>query len=539
MKKKGSVAIENLKYKMLMVSMVNILVVSSMLGIQGAGYFGISLALLVVCTSLHSAWLSALVSKYVRGRNVRSQYRSSEKILRGALIYALLSGIIWTTLLILFGNKLGEILVKDVHIGFCFMLIGPVLLTYGLEEALSGYFRGAGMYQPVIISMCIRQASFFAGSIFGLKAMSGYGEKIAGLLHNEAITCVYGAFGALIGLFAGNLIGLIVLAVFRGLLHGEFRRLQDQDNARYRETTFHGFRAILGAGFFQGIRWLLLTAALPVNYVLYVRLCKTDVDSTAWIKTGGFLFGTAVPVMLILVLGFAAFNNRNYRQLVQNLKSEAYGQFQEKFSAILLSVFALLLPVCGAAAVLAGPVLKLILKSTAKEGSSLIAFACAAAVLMTLEIIAVKLMQMRNETIYSLLALLAGFAAQTVLMAVLFKTTDIGTNGLFIGVIFETVIVTVLFFMKYRRRLRFSAYFIKKSVMIGILALSCVLIMLLIDSFAGKNLPALTALLVSAVPGFLLYFGVIAFMPLISRGEAEAMPGGGLILQLKRLLRRE
>ena len=108
MKKMSSSAIDLLKYKMMIVGMVNILVLSSMLGIQGAGYLGISLALFAVLVSFHSLWLSSTVTKYVRGRNARNQYRNSRQFIKGALIYVIITSIVICAVLVLFSDQIGK-----------------------------------------------------------------------------------------------------------------------------------------------------------------------------------------------------------------------------------------------------------------------------------------------------------------------------------------------------------------------------------------------------------------------------------------------
>jgi len=539
MKKTGSAAIEVFKYRLLILSIVYVIVVSAMLGSQGAGYLGITLAFLSVCISLHSAWLSSVVAKYVRSRNVRNQYKNGEKFLQGALVYVLLTGAVWGALLLIFGDKLGNVLIRDVHIGFCMKLIAPVMILYAITESIVGYFKGTGMLQPVKISLLMREAVFFVCGIVGMKVMSAYGEKIAKLLHNEAVTYVYGAFGVMLGLLAGNAAELLILLIFRGLLHGELRRMKAQDTARHRETLFGGFRSIFTSGIFQGLRWFLLIAPLPVNYILYIRICKKDVNSTAWIKTGGYLFGAAVPVMLVLVTGFVLLNFKNYRQLAQFYRKESYLQFREKFSAMLLGVFALLLPVCAALAVMAEPTLKLLLGISSKEGSRILMFAAIGAVFITLEIIALRIMQIYNEGVLTILSLLGGFAAQTVLSVVIFKSGTLGSSGIFLGMLIQTGAVSVLFFLKFARQFKFSAVFLKKIIMTGIIALASALMMLLIYQIAGKKLPAAAVLPMCAIPGFLLYFAAMTFLHIIDSEEAEIMPGGALFLYLNRLLQRE
>lgn len=538
MKKMSSSAIDLFKYKMLFVGMINILVLSAMLGIQGAGYLGISLAVLTLLISFHSIWLSAMVTKYVRGRNARNQFRSSQRFLQGALIYVLSTGSVLCAAFILFHDQLGNFLIRDIHISICLMAIAVFLLIQGISEAISGYLQGMGFYMPVKLFYLVRQLTSFVGSVAGMKFLGEYGEKVAHLKHNEAVTNVYGAFGSLLGMLAGSVTGLILLLVFCLMLHGELRYMRGKDNAKYQESAFHGFRIMLSLGLLQGIRYAMLFAPLPLNYILYIRLCKKDGDSASWIRTGGFLFGEGVPVMVLLLTAFVILNHKNYRQLAGHWKNEAYSQFRDKVFAMLLGVFALALPVCAAVAVMAEPILKCLTKNAAKEGYSILLYMSISAMLLILEIMAIKLMELWNETVYLLLTVLVSFGVQTAFAVMAFQTLDLGVMGIVFGMLLQAALFSIFFFVKFSRRLKLSGNQLKKLIMVTIIALAGALIMLLIYQFAGKKLSAGVAIAVSVIPGFLLYLAVVTILQIISNKEAEHMPGGELFLQLNGILRR-
>ncbi len=538
MKKISSSATDMYKYKMLFVGMVNILVLSSMLGIQGAGYLGISLALLAFLSSFYSIWLCAMVAKYVRGRNARNQYRSSRIFLRGVLAYVFLAGALLCAAFILFSDRIGSFLIRDIHISICIMVIAAILPVQGVSEALGGYLQGMGFYLPVKIFYLVRQGTVFAGSIAGMRFLWEYGEKVAKLKHNEAVTSVYGAFGSLLGMFAGNAIGLVVLLVFVLLLGGELRSMRGRDIAKYQESAFHGFRVMLKFGLLKGIGYTLLFSPCLINYILYIRLCKKDGDSTLWVKTGGFLLGEAVPVMAILILFFLIMNHKNYRQLAGHWKNEAYSQFREKVFSMLFGIFALVLPVCAAAAMLSEPILKCLTKEAAKEGSEMLLFAAAGALFLILEWTAFQLMDIWNEGAYLYLMAFVSFVVQTVFAVMSFKALNLGIKGVWIGMFLQAAIFIVLFFIKFFRRLKFTGGQFKKLLMTLILALAGALIMLLIYQAVGKKFAPAAAIAVSVIPGLALYLAAVTLLRIVSDREAEYMPGGELFLLLNRILHR-
>lgn len=538
MKKNNASTTELFQYMMLLLGMVNLLVLSAMSGILGAGYLGVSLAVLVFLMSFHSFWLSSMVARYIRGRNVRGQYKSSLKFFRGALLYAIVTGGILCVAFMVGSNLLGGFFLRDNHIGLCLIPTAAILLVYGVSEVMSGYLRGMNVYAPVKIFYLVRQVTCFVGSVAGMKFMDEYGRKVARLKHNEAVTSVYDAFGSLLGILAGCVTGLILLVVFSLMFRREFRAMRGRDATRYQESAFHGFQVMLSLGIFQGLRYAMLFSPLCLNYILYVCLSMPDGDSTSWMRTGGYLFGEAFPFMAVPVSVFAILYHKEYRQLAGYWKNESYAQFREKVFAMLLGVLALALPFCLAVSMMAEPILKCLSKSAAKEGVSIFLYMGIAAAPLMLEMMAYKLMELWNETVYLYLTTLLSFGVQTAFAVAAFGTLDIGADGIVFGVIVQAALFDFLFLVKFARRLPFSGVQMKKLVMALIVTLAEALVILLIYQFTWEKLSAPAVIAVSMIPGFLLYLAAVTMLRIVGSAEAEQMPGGGLFLRLNDLFRR-
>lgn len=538
MKKISASAMESFKYKMLLLGMVNVLVVSAMSGILGAGYLGISLAMLVLFLSLHSLWLSGMVTRYIKGRNARGQYKSSLKFFRGALLYVLSTGAVVCAAFLLFNRQIGSFFIRDIHISICLIPIAGMFFVYGLSEVVSGYLSGMNFYLPVKIFYLVRQITGFVGSIAGMKFLGEYGQKVARLKHNEAITSVYSAFGSLLGMLAGGVTGLILLLVFCLMLRGEFHTMRGKDNARFQESVFHGFRVMFSLGILQGIRYAMLLAPLPLNYILYVRLRMRDGDSTAWIKTGGYLFGEAVPLLAVLIVIFLLLSHKNYRQLAGHWKNEAYAQFREKVFAMIFGIVILVLPVCAAVAVMAEPILKCLMGGASKDGVSILLYTAVGAVVFLLQMTMLRLTELWNETLYLYLSVFVSFIAQTVFTVLSFQVFNLREAGIVLGMILQAAVFIVMFSVKFARRLRFSGNQLKKLVMALILALAGALVILLIYQLAASKLSAGAGIAVSVIPGFALYLAAVTLLGIVNDREAEWMPGGELFLRLNGLFHR-
>ncbi len=539
MKRTGSGAIEILRYRLLIIGMVNILLLSHIMGVQGVGYLGISLAFLTFGLSFHALWLSGFVTRFVKGRNARNQFKSSEKFFRGALLYALITGLILGLVFAFCRNIFSSYFIRDIHLGICLFPAALILIFYALSEAIGGYLKGMGIARPVKIYMIVRQLVVLGASILGMRLFMQYGEKVAKLKHNEAVASVYGAFGAMIGVLTGVFAGFLVLFVFCALLRGELKRLCGKDTARYSETVREGFWTTLTKGMISGVRLLFLFSVPLVNYILYVRICKMDIASTAWIKTGGYLFGGAVPVLTVLVLFFVILNHKNYRGLSGYFRNEDYVHIRVRGQAMILGAFTTGLPICLTFAVLSEPVSKLIFGAKTEEGANIIMMACTAAAFVILEIILLKLLAIWNENAYSMLTIFFSFVIQTVCVVVLLKGMDMEVMGIMIGILLQPVSAICICLLKLWKQMRFPGYFWKKVIMTAIIVLGCVLVELLLYQFAGANLPAPAAICISVIPGAILYLAVMTVLRIVMVEEAAFMPGGGLFLQLGRMLRRE
>ena len=203
-----------------------------------------------------------------------------------------------------------------------------------------------------------------------------------------------------------------------------------------------------------------------------------------------------------------------------------------------LGIFVLFLPLCGAVTVMAEPVLKCLTKDAGKEGADILLYAAAGAVLLVLETVTYKLLEIWNETLSLYLILLVSFVAQTAFAVVAFQVLEAGVTGIMLGMMVQALLFIVLFFVKFSRRLKPTGNQLKKLVMAMIMAFAAVLVILLIYQIAGKKLSAGGAMAVSVIPGFLLYLAAIVALQIVSDKEAGYMPGGGLFLRINRMLGR-
>ena len=533
-----SISIEKLKYYLLILGMVNVLAVNYFLGTFGVGYFMLTFLFIVSLLTLVSLWSSDFIAKYVKGRTARKQYMNARHFLKGALLSVALPSFILSLLVFILGDILGNFLWKDHYIGVCIMVAAPIIFLWSLSEIISGYFRGMGMGNIAKIFLVIRQIGIAFFSIAGMKKCLNYGEKIAALLHNQGISAVYGAIGAILGVVLGCVLGLIVLLIFGMLFHGEFSRLYHEDTTKYPETVLDCSKIIFVSGFFSGLKSFFLFGSFLLDFVLMIRLCMKNVSSPEYMKIAGNFFGIILPVMAVMMCVFLLWNHKNFKGMSGFFRNEDFMQIRVRRIGTLLNTFAYILPISLAIAVLAEPLCVLLKCDSGDQISQL--FMCSALLIFAYSFSGLeqRIFSVVNESFLPFLIIAGSFVGQTIL-ALTFMKMNHGLLSIVIPLVVQQLCIALLLFISSIRKIRLSSGFLKKIVMILIISFASALSMLLIYQIVGSKLAPMIAFIVCFIPGIIIFFAAMTALRLITSSEAEHMPGGLIYLMINSFLHQE
>lgn len=537
-KRKKNHSNEIIEYILTIITVINILMIAKSLGLYGIGYFAIAMTFIYLVISFVSGWTGNFLAKYIKGRSTRKQYRNASNFFRGSLLFIGISSLIFATALALFGNSVGKFLFKDIHIGLCICISAPIVFLYSISVVFSGYFKGMGINRPVLIYQVIRCFVTFTGSIYFMKITMNYGAKVSALLQNESITYIYGAFGAIAGFVAGQLIGFITLFVFWILFHSELSRLVQSDSSRYSESILDCIRMVCISGIVSGTKNVLFLCAPMINYILYLSFDKTMIGS-AGIALGGSLFGIALPCMLLFIPLFMLWNQKAYKGINTLIKNEDYNQIRSKHFNMILGLCTFGLFITVSFAVLSPILTKALLISLTELQSTLILCFITCSVFVIGEVIHIRLNLLMNNKAFIYLSSLLGFVIQTACFMLGFKVLNMGVYSILFGTAVNAIVLNLLCIFRLGKRIRFGSASIRRLIMGLIVSFAGVLIVLLVYQLFAKSLNGIVLFLISFIPGFIIYLLGMVFLQIIDYDEADQIPFGSVILQVARLLHRE
>lgn len=173
---------------------------TAILGIEGIGVFQMVMAIYSFATVLTSGGVAATLSKYVSQSRARGDYGKIKKLLRQALIYSLVGGMIIGALIFVFASKIAT-LQSAPRGGLSYRLMLLLVPFGGVIASIRGIFQGYENMTPTATSQVIEQGGKFA---FGLLFAYLFGKR--GI---EA-----GVFGAFLGLTISEFIVIVVLSIY-------------------------------------------------------------------------------------------------------------------------------------------------------------------------------------------------------------------------------------------------------------------------------------------------------------------------------------
>ncbi|MBE5851727.1 MAG: hypothetical protein E7299_02030 [Lachnospiraceae bacterium] len=538
MKRKKSHSNEIIEYILTSITVVNILLIAKSLGLHGIGYFAISMTFIYLVISFVSGWAGSFLTRYIKGRSTRKQYRNASNFFRGSLLAIGISSLVVTVVLVLFNNYVGKLLFKDIHIGLCICIAAPIVFLYSISVVFSGYFKGLGINRPVLIYQIIRCFVTFTGSFYFMKITMNYGAKVSALLQNQEITYIYGAFGAIAGFVIGQFIGFITLFVFWILFHGEISRLIHSDTTRYSESILDCIRMISINGVVSGAKNVLFLCAPMINYILYLSFNKTT-DGSFGIALGGCLFGIALPCMLFVIHLFMLWTQKSYKGMNTLIKNEDYTQIRNKHFNMILGLCTFGLFIAVSFAVLAPILIHGLSISLTESQNTFVSCFIACSVLVIGEIIHIRLNTLMNNKVFIYLASLLGFVIQTACFILGYKMLNMGIYSILFGTVVNTIVLNLLCIFRLGKRIRLGSASIRRLIMGLIVAFAGALVVLLIYQLFVKSINGIVLFLICFLPGFILYLLGMVFLQIIDYDEADQIPFGPVILQVARLLHRE
>ncbi len=342
---------------------------------RGNGYYTSAYSIYSILLIISSYSLPTAVSKMVSARIARGQYRSSLRILKAALVYALIAGglaaaVMW------FGADLFAGAMQMPYSSYALRTLAPTIWIMAFLGVLRGYFQGTGTMVPTAVSQIIEQIINAAVSIGAAWILFQEGVK-ANLVRGETeYSYAFGAAGGTIGTGAGALAAL-AFCVFLMLNYRKTLRRQCRKDQTGVEEGYGRLSAILTMTILPII---LSSTVYNISTVLdnfffgqgMAALGQTDVIATQW-----GIFGKYHTLFMIPVAIANALSSSLIPSLSRAVASRDKGQVLDKTATAIRFSMMIAIPATVGLTVLSAPINNLLFPS--KSGDLLIQITMAGA----------------------------------------------------------------------------------------------------------------------------------------------------------------
>ena len=319
--------------------------VNNILGDEGQGFYGCAFSIYNIALLLTSYSLPLAVSKLVSARVSKGEYKNAHRILKGALMFALLVGAAVGILVFCFSDFIaGSIMSLKLSV-YALRVLAPGLFIVAVMGVFRGYFQGMGTMIPTAVSQILEQIVNAIVSIIGASYLLEMGRKVAEGEANSSLPYAYGAAGGTLGTVLGALTGLIFLLVLMKLYYPRMKRQLSRDLTSQTES----YKTIYAVLFFTIAPVILSTAINNVNDALdqgifsSIMLSQgyTEKETTSFLGmfTGKYNTLIYIPVTVANALGASMIPS-----LVMTASNEAAKEVKQKISLGIRLVMLIAIP---------------------------------------------------------------------------------------------------------------------------------------------------------------------------------------------------
>lgn len=334
---------------------------TNIIGDTGNSYYSAAFEVYNVLLLISAYSLPLAVSKLVSARVSKGQKKNAYRIVKGALVLALCTGVS-ASLILYFGAGFFARLLQTPLSIFALKVLAPTITVVAVLGVLRGFFQGLGTMVPSAVSQIVEQILNAIVSVAAAYILFGYGARIGGVLGNaDKYGSAYGAAGGTLGTNLGALAALI----FMGMLFVAYKKIFKRQMQRDVSRKVESYQSIFTVLLMTIIPVLLSTTIYNISSIIDQALYKniavlqgyaTDEIDVCWgVFSGKYKTIINIPISIASAMAASCVPNlaaayaRRDRQAVR-------GQINVAIRFIMVIAF----PCTVGIGVLSGPILKLL-----------------------------------------------------------------------------------------------------------------------------------------------------------------------------------
>ncbi|WP_163145234.1 stage V sporulation protein B [Bacillus sp. 22-7] len=492
---------------------INRIVIARFIGEEGVGLYMMAFPTMILVVTITQIGLPVAISKNVAEAEARGDTAKIKKILIVSLATTISLSIVFTPALILLAPLLSETLFTDNRTHLPLMAIAPIVPIIAVSSVIRGYFQGRQNMKPAAYSQMIEQIVRISLIALMTKAFLPYGIE-------------YAAAGAMLAAVIGELASLLYLmTTFK--LKKKFRvRNQFFKYVSSGKSTFYELMTVAlpttGSRMIGSVAWFFE----PI--VVAQSLALAGVAAAAATKQYGALTGFAMPLLMLpsfityslstsLVPAISEANSQNNMRLIEYRLQQAL-----RFAFITGGLAVVVLYV------LSDQLMEVMYGSS--SGSHFIKLMAPFFLFYYYQGPLQATLQALNLARAAMINSLIGAVVKTAVIFLLASQPAFGINGVAMGILTGTVLVTMLHFATVLKAISFT-FFVRDYIktFIAMIVSGGLGFWMLKDILASDMNTALRVILISAVIT-IVYIILLLIFKLIKKNDLVRIPGIGKMI---------
>jgi stage V sporulation protein B len=511
---------------------------TNIIGDLGNSYYGSAYEVYNIMLIISSYSLPLAVSKLVSAHMAKGRKRMAYQTLKGALLFAVVSGTI-VTLIVFFGAEFfAETYLKTPYCIFALRVLAPGLLVVAILGVLRGFFQGLGTMMPSAVSQIIEQIVNAIVSVLAAYILFGYGSRIGAVLGDtEHYAAAYGAAGGTLGTNLGSVAALLFVAFVFSVYIRSFKKRMRREKSPVTETFLMTMKLLV----ITIIPVLLSTTIYNVNgfidngvykHIAYAQGYTSDEVDVWWgVFTGKYKLMINVPISIASAMAASS-----VPALTASFGKGDMVDVRRKLNAATRFVMIIAFPSAVGLAVLAKPIFTLLFPgtiSTLDIASMMMYLGAVAVVFYSLSTLSNGLLQGINRLKVPVINALIALVAHVILLVVLMLFFRLNIYAVVIANAFFALIMCVLNAVALAR---YSGYHqeIAKTFLIpaacsAVMGVAAFLVYKGVYALIKSNL---LSLVVSMVVAAILYGVLMLLFKGMTEADLMRMPGGSKLVSL-------
>jgi len=492
---------------------INRIVIARFIGEEGVGLYMMAFPTMILVVTITQLGLPVAISKNVAEAEAKGDTAKIKKILVVSLATTISLSIVFTPALILLAPLLSDTLFTDERTKLPLMAIAPIVPIIAVSSVIRGYFQGRQNMKPAAYSQMIEQVVRISLIALMTKAFLPYGIE-------------YAAAGAMLAAVIGELASLLYLmTTFK--LKKKFRvRKQFFKFVSSGKSTFNELMTVAlpttGSKMIGSVAWFFE----PI--VVAQSLALAGVAAAAATKQYGALTGFAMPLLMLpsfityslstsLVPAISEANSQNNMRLIEYRLQQAL-----RFAFITGGLAVVVLYV------LSDQLMEVMYGSS--SGSHFIKLMAPFFLFYYYQGPLQATLQALNLARAAMINSLIGAAVKTAVIFLLASQPAFGINGVAMGILTGTVLVTMLHFATVLKAISFT-FFIRDYLMTFIaMFLSGGIGFWMLKDLLSPDLNTAVRVIVISSAITSVYIIFLLFFKLIKKSDLIRIPWVGRLL---------